>query len=107
MPSAIMTLDKKDRAKLSDSPSLKSLSTDLERIGDMDPEPNKNTLSQIKKAVKDMKQQHNIKICPSNKELNPRTGLCVKKCSSGKTRNAQFRCVKANKTQKSRSKSKI
>jgi len=107
MPSAIMTLDKKDRAKLSDSPSLKPLSTDLERIGDMDPEPNKNTLSQIKQAVKDMKYQHNIKICPSNKELNPRTGLCVKKCSSGKTRNAQFRCVKANKTQKSRSKSKI
>ena len=32
--------------------------------------------------------------CPVGKELNPKTGRCIKQCASNETRNAQGRCVK-------------
>jgi len=35
-----------------------------------------------------------IKICPLNKELNPRTNRCVKKCPDGYLRNEKFKCFK-------------
>jgi serine/threonine protein kinase len=35
-----------------------------------------------------------IKICPLNKELNPRTNRCVKKCPDRYLRNEKFRCFK-------------
>jgi serine/threonine protein kinase len=34
------------------------------------------------------------KVCPPGKELNPKTGRCIKKCGPNETRNAQGRCVK-------------
>ena len=40
------------------------------------------------------------KVCPGGKELNPRTRRCVKGCGSGRVRNADFRCVRGNKTRK-------
>ena len=36
-----------------------------------------------------------IKLCPENKELNPRTNRCVKKCKQGYLRNDQFKCYNA------------
>lgn len=35
--------------------------------------------------------------CPENKELNPQTRRCVKKCEPGYVRNPNFRCVRAKK----------
>jgi hypothetical protein len=39
------------------------------------------------------------KVCPKDKEHNLATNKCIKKCKSGQTRNAKFRCVK-NRTKK-------
>jgi serine/threonine protein kinase len=41
-----------------------------------------------------------IKSCPSDKELNPRTNRCVKKCKEGFLRNDKFQCRKKVKTTK-------
>jgi len=43
------------------------------------------------------------KVCPPGKELNPKTGRCIKKCGPGETRNAQGRCVKKTRRYKSSS----
>ena len=39
-------------------------------------------------------KRNTSKICPNNKELNPSTNRCVKKCDPEYQRNAKFRCVK-------------
>jgi hypothetical protein len=83
MPSPIMRLAEKEEQY---GVSSKPLSSHLERIADMDPVPKKLS-----------------KICPPEKELNPATNRCVKRCEPGQTRNAKFRCKK-NKTKKSNSK---
>ena len=86
MPSPIMRLAEKQEA----SPViLKPLSSHMERVADMDP----------------VLATYATKICPPEKELNPATNRCVKRCEPGKTRNAKFRCIK-NKTRYSKSKSK-
>jgi len=41
------------------------------------------------------------KTCPADKDLNPRTKRCVKKCKPGFSRNANFQCRKWIKTDKS------
>ena len=38
------------------------------------------------------------KQCPSGKEMNAKTGRCVKSCAANKTRNEKGRCVNATKT---------
>jgi serine/threonine protein kinase len=43
------------------------------------------------------------KICPAEREMNPLTGRCVKKCKTGKYRNSRFRCVGAKKTLRKKS----
>jgi len=40
------------------------------------------------------------KVCPGGKELNPRTRRCVKECGLGRVRNADFRCIRGNKTRR-------
>ena len=57
----------------------KSLSKELEIFASLDPIINK--------------------VCPKDKEHNLATNKCIKKCKSGQTRNAKFRCVK-NRTKK-------
>jgi serine/threonine protein kinase len=44
--------------------------------------------------------------CGENKELNPITKRCVKKCKQGFTRNSKFQCRKTRKARKTISKSK-
>jgi serine/threonine protein kinase len=85
MPSPIMRLAEKEERS---TESVKPLSSHLERIADMDPVPKKLS-----------------KICPPEKEVNPATNRCVKRCEPGQTRNAKFRCKK-NKTKKSNSKTR-
>ena len=46
-------------------------------------------------------QRNHDKICPADKELNPSTNRCVKKCNPGYKRNLDFKCVKQTKKQKS------
>jgi serine/threonine protein kinase len=41
-----------------------------------------------------------VKSCPSDKELNPNSKRCVKKCKEGFSRNEKFECRKRAKTQK-------
>ena len=85
MPSPIMRLAEKQEA----SPViLKPLSSHMERVADMDP----------------VLATYATKICPPEKELNPTTNRCVKRCEPGKTRNAKFRCIK-KKTRRSNSNS--
>ena len=91
MPSQIMSLAQKDESSISGP-----LSAKLEQIADMDPykKPSKMT----------------TKVCPPDKELNPKTGRCIKKCGPGETRNAKNRCTKSKtktKTLKISSKSAI
>ena len=78
------------------SPS-KSLSPRTKRmIAEMD------KLSPKKSSPKKSSPQHTLKACPSDKELNPTTGRCVKKCSPGFSRDENFKC----KTKKNKTKSK-
>ena len=35
-----------------------------------------------------------MKECPPDKELNPKSNRCVKKCDEGYERNENFKCVK-------------
>lgn len=44
--------------------------------------------------VVELAQMVHDKKCPQEKELNPKTNRCVKKCSSGYQRNSEFKCVK-------------
>jgi serine/threonine protein kinase len=88
MPSPIMRKAKKEEKE---GVSSKPLSTRLESIAYMDAENPTAT-----------------KVCPPDKEVNPKTGRCIKKCGPGQTRNAQGRCVKSKTLKavaKSRSKS--
>jgi hypothetical protein len=39
-----------------------------------------------------------VKKCPSDKELNPKSGRCIKKCKPGTIRNKKFQCRKKNHT---------
>jgi serine/threonine protein kinase len=70
MPSPIMRLAKKEDS------NERALSSKLEQIAYMD-------------AV-----APTTKICPPGKELNPRSGRCIKKCGPDEVRNSQGRCVK-------------
>ena len=79
MPSPIMRLAIKEEKDHGSSSG--PLSTRLEKIADMDP---------YKKT-----QKMTTKACPPDKELNPKTGRCIKKCGPGQTRNAKNRCTKA------------
>jgi hypothetical protein len=47
------------------------------------------------------------KTCPPGKELNPKTGRCIKQCGSNETRNAQGRCVKKTRRYKSSSSKEV
>uniref|UniRef100_A0A6C0I7B6 Protein kinase domain-containing protein n=1 Tax=viral metagenome TaxID=1070528 RepID=A0A6C0I7B6_9ZZZZ len=84
MPSPIMRLAEKQETS---AVKLKPLSSHMERVADMDP------------VLADVKVETNTKACPPEKELNPTTNRCVKKCGPGQTRNAKYRCVK-NKTRR-------
>jgi hypothetical protein len=60
-----------------------------------------NITRKTKKTKKNKSNKSNsIKICPLNKELNPRTNRCVKKCPDGYLRNEKFRCFKGTRKQK-------
>lgn len=39
-------------------------------------------------------KQHPKENCPQDKEINPATNRCVKRCKEGEQRNEKFRCVK-------------
>jgi hypothetical protein len=41
-----------------------------------------------------------VKRCPEDKDLNPKTRRCVKKCENGFTRNSEFKCRKTKKATK-------
>jgi serine/threonine protein kinase len=75
MPSPIMRLAHKEEKEQESSSA--PLSTRLEKIAYMDPINTKAT-----------------KVCPPDKELNVKTGRCIKKCGLDQTRNAQGRCTK-------------
>jgi serine/threonine protein kinase len=91
MPSAIMRLAKKEESHESSS---KPLSTRLEKIAYMDAE---------KPSTKVTLKSSATKACPPGKELNPKTGRCIKKCGPDETRNERGRCVK-NTTRKAENK---
>ena len=86
MPSPIMRKAKKEV-------SSKPLSAELESIAYMDAAPKKPTTKPVKS-------------CPPGKEINPKTGRCIKQCASNETRNAQGRCVKQTRRIRSSSSSR-
>jgi hypothetical protein len=45
-------------------------------------------------------------ICPSHKEINPKTGRCIAKCPYGKVRDEEFKCVNPKKIIKQQMKDK-
>jgi serine/threonine protein kinase len=60
-----------------------------------------NITRKTKKTKKNkLNKSNSIKICPLNKELNPRTNRCVKKCPDGYLRNEKFRCFKGTRRQR-------
>lgn len=108
MPSPLMRKAKKEQSVVSS----KSLSTGLESIAYMDAEPvtkskasAKVTLNPTTAAAKATVtlRPSTANPCPAGKELNPKTGRCIKQCGPNETRNAQGRCVKKTRRHKSRS----
>jgi serine/threonine protein kinase len=104
MPSPIMRKAKKE------DKSGNPLSAELESIAYMDAEPatkatTKVTLKPSTAIAKvTLRPTTAAKVCPPGKEINPKTGRCIKQCAPNETRNAQGRCVK--KTRRMRSSSK-
>jgi serine/threonine protein kinase len=107
MPSSIMR-----KAKNEDSS--KPLSAELESIAYMDAAPKKPTTKVSLKPTTIAAKATTIaakattiaaKACPPGKEINPKTGRCIKQCASNETRNAQGRCVKQTRRIKSRTSS--
>ena len=43
------------------------------------------------------KKTKSPKVCPENKEMNPTTNRCVKRCKEDQQRNEKFKCVKTKK----------
>jgi hypothetical protein len=79
---------------LKNSNTPEHLSAALQKIANEDPvEFDTLTDTETTKQYK----QHKPTRCPPEKELNPNTYRCVKKCKSGFSRNAKFLCRK-NKT---------
>jgi hypothetical protein len=94
MPSPLMRKAKKeDKHGLSSKP----LSEELEKIAYLDAVP-------MTKVT--LKPSTATKVCPPGKELNPKTGRCIKQCAPDETRNAQGRCVKKTRRHTSRSSSR-
>jgi len=82
MPSPIMRKAKKEVTS-------KPLSAELESIAYMDAAPKVSLKPTAKVSLKP-----SVKACPPGKEINPKTGRCIKQCASNEIRNAQGRCVK-------------
>jgi serine/threonine protein kinase len=113
MPSPIMRKAKKENGSVSSN----SLSEELESIAYMDATPKvslqptakvslqptakvslqptaKVSLQPTAKVSLKPTKKVTAKSCPVGKELNPKTGRCIKQCASNETRNTQGRCVK-------------
>lgn len=116
MPSPIMRKAKKEHGSVSS----KTLSAELESIAYMDAEPvtktTKTTVTlrpstakvTLKPSAKvTLKPSATTKVCPPGKEINPKTGRCIKKCGPNETRNAQGRCVKKTRRYKSSSSKEV
>jgi hypothetical protein len=95
MPSPIMRIAEKQEAS---AVKLKPLSSHMERVADMDPVLAKAkalTKSKSKSLTKvNLKPSYTMKSCPPEKELNIKTGRCIKKCALDEIRSASGRCVK-------------
>jgi hypothetical protein len=50
------------------------------------------------KEDKSTQKKQKLGKCPLDKELNPATNRCVKRCKEGEQRNEKFRCVKIKQT---------
>ena len=100
MPSPIMRKAKKEHGSVSSN----SLSEELESIAYMDAVPKVSLKPTAKVSLKPTKKV-TAKSCPVGKELNPKTGRCIKQCASNETRNVQGRCVKQTKRIRSSSSS--
>jgi len=94
MPSPIMRLAHKEE-KQQESSSAPRLSTRLEKFADIDPINTKATKANTKTAKAANTKTAKIKVCPPDKELNIKTGRCIKKCGLDQTRNTQGRCIKS------------
>jgi len=57
----------------------------------------KHVAEEKKETEQVEKQKQKQKECPDDKELNPNTNRCVKKCEEDKIRNEEFKCVKTTK----------
>ena len=110
MPSPLMRKAKKeDKHGLSSKP----LSEELEKIAYLDAVPAKASATKVtlKPTAKvsatkvTLKSSTATKVCPPGKELNPKTGRCIKQCAPDETRNAQGRCIKKTRRHISRSSS--
>lgn len=101
MPSPIMRIAEKQEAS---AVKLKPLSSHMERVADMDPVLAKAKAKAKANAKAKAKAITNVKVnlkpsytmnpCPPEKELNIKTGRCIKKCLTDQVRNASGRCVK-------------
>ena len=101
MPSPLMRKAKKeDKHGLSSKP----LSEELEKIAYLDAVPAKASATKVSlKPTTKVSLKATSKVCPPGKEINPKTGRCIKQCASDETRNAQGRCVKKTRRHTSRS----
>ena len=101
MPSPLMRKAKKeDKHGLSSKP----LSEELEQIAYLDAVPTKASATKVAlKPTAKVSLKPTTKSCPPGKEMNLKTGRCIKQCASDETRNAQGRCVKKTRRHTSRS----
>ena len=107
-PKPTKTINPKKTTNPKDCPENKELNPKTGRcVKECKPNYTRNDLFKCVRTSKTKQKSNNSKTktkktfsqkeCPENKELNPKTGRCVKKCKTNYTRNDLFKCVK-NKT---------
>jgi serine/threonine protein kinase len=57
-----------------------------------------NSFKETIDSTKKLSEKNNNRICPNDKEINPKTLRCVKKCKPGFSRNNKFLCRKTRKS---------
>lgn len=86
---SVTSISKRKSKTVSKSKTIKNKSKSKSEtstlIDEIDNEEIDNKLEKVTKYMK---------ICPSDKDLNPNTNRCVKKCKEGLERNKHFRCTK-------------
>ena len=95
----LTTLNKsfKNHMLVNKSPTPSAITSEI-KLEKISPPKHKVLSSQLKVKELDNGEYFEIDVkCPENKEFNPFTKRCIKKCKNGYQRDKYFKCIKSNK----------